>query len=79
MSFYRTCPAEDVFNCCFRSARPNEECLLLSATDIFKELKKYNGAALRGYSPIQFAQILVKAGVPRKHTEYGNVYSVVHR
>lgn len=78
-SFYRNCPAEDVFRCCFRVAGPNEECLRLSAADIYKELKQYNAAALRGFNPGKFAQVLVGAGVARKHTEYGNVYLVVRR
>ena len=79
VSFYHACPAEDVFNCCFRVALPEEECLHLSAAEIYQELKKMNSAALRGFNPNQFAQVLTKMGVGRKHTEYGNVYSVIRR
>ncbi|MBV3934509.1 DUF3874 domain-containing protein, partial [Bacteroides thetaiotaomicron] len=53
--------------------------LRLSAADIYKELKKRNAAALRGFNPNHFAQVLIKMGVERKHTEYGNVYLVVRR
>lgn len=77
--FYRTCPAGEVFHCCFRAARIDEECLKLSAAEIYKEVKKYNAAALRGFNPNQFAQVLMGAGIVRKHTEYGNVYLVMRR
>ena len=78
--FYRTCPAEEVFLSCFRtSASAEEKYLRLSAADIYKELKKRNAAALRGFNPNHFAQVLIKMGVERKHTEYGNVYLVVRR
>lgn len=77
--FYRTCPAEEVFHCCFRAARPDEGCLKLSAVEIYKEIKKYNAAALRGFNPNQFAQVLMGTGIVRKHTEYGNVYLVMRR
>lgn len=48
----------------------------LSASDIFRRLKKYNPAAMRGSNPATFAQVLLAAGVTRKHTKYGNVYLV---
>ncbi|MBS5448794.1 MAG: DUF3874 domain-containing protein, partial [Bacteroides thetaiotaomicron] len=32
-----------------------------------------------GFNPNHFAQVLIKMGVERKHTEYGNVYLVVRR
>ena len=56
-----------------------EKYLQLSAADIYKELKKRNAAALRGFNPNHLAQVLIKLGVERKHTEYGNVYLVVRR
>lgn len=77
--FYHACPAEDVFNCYFRAASADEECLQLPATEIYKELKKKNAAALKGFNPNQFGQVLLRSGVERKHTEYGNVYLVVRR
>ena len=48
----------------------------LSASDIFRKLKMYNPAAMRGSNPATFAQVLLAAGVTRKHTKYGNVYLV---
>lgn len=61
--FYRTCPAEEVFLSCFRtSASAEEKYLRLSAADIYKELKKRNAAALRGFNPNHFAQVLIKWG-----------------
>lgn len=77
--FYRACPAEDVFRCYFRAALPEEEPLQVSAAEIYKELKQRNAAALKGFNPNQLAQVLMKIGVMRKHTEYGNVYLVMRR
>lgn len=78
--YYRACPAEEVFHLCFRiAASTDEEYIRLSAADIYKELKKRNAAALRGFNPHHFGEILRKIGVVRKHTEYGNVYLVVRR
>ena len=64
---------------CLFIALPEEEYLHLSAAEIYRELKKMNSAALRGFNPNQFAQVLTKMGVGRKHTECGNVYSVTCR
>lgn len=78
-AFYCACPAEDVFRCYFRAALPEEEGLHLSAAEIYKELKQRNATALKGANPNQLAQVLMKIGVRRKHTEYGNVYMVMWR
>lgn len=76
-AFYRPCPAEEVFHACFRGADAEEEGLeRLSASDIYKRLKIYNPAAMRGSNPATFAQVLLATGVTRKHTKYGNVYLV---
>ena len=77
MSFYRQGPVEDVLRTCYRSAEKGEECELLSAADIFQRLKKKNPAAMRGANPTSLAQVLVAAGIERKHTKWGNVYRVV--
>ena len=75
--FYHPCPAEEVFHACFRIAKDDEEgSERLSASDIFRRLKMYNPAAMRGSNPATFAQVLLAAGVTRKHTKYGNVYLV---
>ena len=76
-AFYHPCPAEEVFHACFRIAKDDEEgSERLSASDIFRKLKMYNPAAMRGSNPATFAQVLLAAGVTRKHTKYGNVYLV---
>ncbi|WP_270769552.1 VapE domain-containing protein [Bacteroides ovatus] len=76
-AFYHPCPAEEVFHACFRIAENDEEgSERLSASDIFRRLKMYNPAAMRGSNPATFAQVLLAAGVTRKHTKYGNVYLV---
>lgn len=75
-AYYRACPAEDVFNSCFRAAMPGEGGEQLSAAQIYKALKEHNSAAMRGSNPNTFGQVLVAAGVMRKHTKYGNVYLV---
>lgn len=77
MAFYRQGPVEDVLRACYRLAEREEECELLSAADIFQCLKKRNPAAMRGANPASLAQILIAAGIERKHTKYGNVYRVV--
>lgn len=77
MAFYRECPADEVFRACFRAPSADEKYVLLSSADIFKELKRYNPAAMQGASPMQFSQVLTSAGIERKHTNRGNVYKVV--
>ena len=76
-SFYHPCPAEEVFHACFRITTPDDEDRQrLSAAEIFKKLKTYNPAAMRGSNPATFAQVLLAAGVTRQHTKFGNVYLV---
>ncbi|GAE82276.1 hypothetical protein GGR06_000425 [Bacteroides reticulotermitis] len=75
--FYKSSLVEDVFYSCFRLPQAGEESERLSAADIFKELKNRNAAALRAFNPSLLAQILLKLGAERKHTECGNVYEVV--
>lgn len=74
--FYRQGPVEDVLRSCYRLAEQGEECELLSAADIFQRLKKKNPSAMRGANPASLAQVLVAAGIERKHTKWGNVYRV---
>ncbi|MBS6240574.1 MAG: DUF3874 domain-containing protein [Bacteroides sp.] len=49
----------------------------LYAANIYKVLKKYNAAAMRGRNPNTFGQILSTIGIIRKYTRYINVYLVV--
>lgn len=76
-AFYRQGPVEDVLRSCYRSAEEGEEYELLSAADIFQCLKKKNPAAMRGANPASLAQVLVAAGIERRHTKWGNVYRVM--
>lgn len=78
-AFYQTCPAGEVFHACFRPAKPGEECESLSVATIYKVLKSYNSAAMRGSNPATFGQVLSATGAIRKHTKYGNVYLVVRK
>jgi len=75
--YYYQSPSEEVFLSCFRPAQKDEENELLTATEIFKRLKKYNPAAIRSTTPMTFARILSGMGVERKHTKWGNAYHVV--
>ncbi len=76
-AFYRQSAMEEVVRACFRSPEEEERCELLSAAEIFKDLKKCNPAAMRGANPNVLAQVLVAVGMERKHTKWGNVYRVV--
>ncbi|WP_239058211.1 VapE domain-containing protein [Bacteroides sp. 214] len=78
-SFYRVPPVRDVLNDCFRAAAQGEECLQLSAAQIFRMLKESNRAAMQGECAKNFGQVLVTAGMERVHTRVGNVYRVVQR
>lgn len=63
----------------FRTPLLHEKSLGLTAADIFSELQTSTPAAMRGNNPMRFGQILLRAGLKRRHTEYGNVYEVVRR
>lgn len=60
-------------------AHLGEKSLDLTAVQIFRELQQKNSAAMCSVNPMRFGQVLLKAGVVRRHTEYGNVYQVVRR
>ena len=51
----------------------------LTAADIFDELQKAHPALMRGSNPMQFGSVLLRVGLKRRHTKYGNVYEVVRR
>ena len=75
-AFYRTIPAEEVLESCFRFAEPNEQgARLMSAADIYAVLKQKNRAAMAGYSCMAFSRLLAQTG-RRVHTRYGNGYWV---
>ena len=73
-AFYRTIPAEEVLESCFRFAEPNEQgARLMSAADIYATLKQKNLAAMAGYSCMAFSRLLAQTG-RKVHTRYGNGY-----
>ena len=75
-AFYRTIPAEEVLESCFRFAEPDEQgARLMSAADIYATLKRKNPAAMAGYSCMAFSRLLAQTG-RRVHTRYGNGYWV---
>lgn len=75
--FYRTIPAEEVLESCFRFAEPNEQgARLMSAADIYATLKQKNRAAMADYSCMAFSRLLAQTG-RRVHTRYGNGYWVM--
>lgn len=78
-AFYRISLAEEALNSMFRAPLPTEKSLDLTAADIFDELQKSHPTVLRGSNPMRFGQILLRAGLKRRHTEYGNVYEVVRK
>lgn len=77
--FYRTSLVEEVLASRFRTPLAHEKSLDLTAADIFSELQTANPTAMRGSNPMRFGQVLLRAGLKRRHTEYGNVYEVVRR
>ncbi|MDM8336556.1 VapE domain-containing protein [Mediterranea massiliensis] len=75
-AFYRTIPAEEVLESCFRFTEPDEQgARLMSAADIYTVLKQKNRAAMAGYSCMAFSRLLAQTG-RRVHTRYGNGYWV---
>ena len=76
-AFYRTIPAEEVLESCFRFAGADEQgARLMSAADIYATLKQKNRAAMAGYSCMAFSRLLAQTG-RRVHTRYGNGYWVM--
>lgn len=76
-AFYKHPVEEEVFYACFRPAEAGEAALSLSASEIFRHLKKHNPSAMSGASAANFGKVLTALGLTRKHTELGNVYQVV--
>lgn len=76
-SFYRQSVEEEMFYSCFRCALSDEECMELSAADIFEYIKKKYPALMRKASAASFGRTLVALGVEKVHTRVGNKYLVV--
>ncbi|MCR6504102.1 DUF3874 domain-containing protein [Bacteroides sp. KH365_2] len=78
-AFYRVSLVEEAVRSLFRTPLPAEKSFDLTAADIFDELQKTHPALMRGSNPVQFGSVLLRAGLKRRHTKYGNVYEVVRR
>lgn len=73
-AFYKHPVEEEIFYACFRPAEADEAALSLSASEIFRHLKKHNPSAMSGASAANFGKVLTALGLKRRHTEFGNVY-----
>ena len=78
-AFYRVSLVEEAVHSLFRAPLPAEKSFDLTAADIFDELQKTHPALMRGSNPMQFGSVLLRVGLKRRHTKYGNVYEVVRR
>ena len=77
LRYYRANPVEDIFHSTFRMAKAGEEgARLLTAAEIYTEMRCVYGVALRDVSCTAFARILPELG-ERVHTKYCNGYWVV--
>ena len=75
-AFYKHSPEEEAFFKVFRLPKEGEECVQMTATDIFNVLQKRFPAVMRGSKVRNIGSILTKMGAKRIHTRYGNYYSV---
>lgn len=74
--FYVQSPMEEVLHSCFTFCKEKEEgARLLSSADIYRELQRFNSAALRGTTSTQLSRLLPVIG-RKVHTRYGNGYWV---
>ena len=78
-AFYRVSLVEEAVHSLFRTPLPAEKSFDLTAADIFDELQKTHPALMHGSNPMQFGSVLLRVGLKRRHTKYGNVYEVVRR
>lgn len=75
-AFQRVSPAEEVFHSMFHMTDKNDDgARLMTASEIFKEMKRRNGAAMRGVDCNALSRLLPTFG-ERVHTEYCNGYYV---
>ncbi|RRD80592.1 helicase, partial [Alloprevotella sp. OH1205_COT-284] len=78
-AFQITSPAAEIFWEVFRLPHPEEECPLLSATEIFRTLQRAFPSALRGMTPNSFGRILRGLGLKPFRTSRAMCYRVVLR
>ena len=75
-AYYRVTPGQELLEGVFTLAQPGEEgAYLLSAVQIYTQLKQKNPSALCDCSPTAFSRLLAQVGT-RVHTRYGNGYWV---
>lgn len=75
--FCITAAEEEVFSSVYRPALPNEECNLLTCTEILTALTKHFPRLMKDIRPRQMARTLQSLGVVKVHTRTGNAYRVV--
>ena len=75
--FYKHSPEEDVFFRCFRLPEADEDCVLLSPTEIYCRLQKKFPAAFRGGNVCRMGRLLTSMGVEKVRSKYGIAYRVV--
>lgn len=74
--FRITAAEEEAFCQVYRPAHPNEECNLLSCTEIITSLAKQFPRLMKDIRPRQMSRTLQALGVAKVHTHNGNVYRV---
>lgn len=75
--YYHISPEEDVFNRCFAIPSDDVQALELTSADIFTRLRRTYPEAMRQSNPHNFGHTLLMLGVPRRHTERGNLFRVL--
>lgn len=75
--FRITAAEEEVFSRVYRPALPNEECLLLTCSEIITSLAKLFPRLMKDIRPRQMSRTLQSLGVVKVHTHIGNVYRVI--
>ena len=73
-AFYRHSPEEEAFYKVFRLPKEGEECIKLTATDVFNVLHKRFPAVMKGSNAKCMGRILRRVGAQRTRTEYGSTY-----
>lgn len=75
--FSITAAEEEAFTQVYRPALPNEDCRLLTCSEIITSLAKLFPRLMKDIRPRQMTRTLQSLGVVKVHTRTGNVYRVV--
>lgn len=73
-AFYKHSPEEEAFYKVFRLPKEGEECIKLTATDVFNILHKRFPAVMKGSNAKCMGRILRRMGAQRTRAEYGSTY-----